>query len=129
MRQSGGRWTRWHRPLLLAAGWLFTVLGAAGLVLPLLPGTVFLILAAWCFSRSSPRFEAWLIGHPRLGPHVRRWRETGSIARPVKYVACLSMAASFGIAAIGGAPPWALAIIALCLLGCGAYVATRPEPR
>ena len=71
---------RWSRPLLFALGWIFTALGVAGLVLPLMPGTVFLILAAWCFSRSSPRFEAWLVGHPKLGPHVLRWRETGVCA-------------------------------------------------
>ena len=78
----------WQRPLYLAAGWLCTLLGIVGLVLPVMPGTVFLIAAAWCFSRSSPRFEEWLIGHPQLGPQVVRWRRTGSIARRVKYIAC-----------------------------------------
>ena len=61
---------RFRRPLLFAAGWIFTALGVVGLILPLMPGTIFLILAAWCFSQSSPRFEAWLLGHPRLGPQV-----------------------------------------------------------
>lgn len=118
---------RWHRPLLFAAGWVFTALGIVGLILPLMPGTVFLILAAWCFSRSSPRFEAWLVGHPRLGPHVRRWRETGAIARRAKYLACGSMALSFGLLTRTSAPPIALVTTALCLIGAGAYVASRPE--
>ncbi|WP_353182247.1 YbaN family protein [Bosea sp. (in: a-proteobacteria)] len=118
---------RWPRPLLFALGWVFTALGAAGLVLPLMPGTVFLILAAWCFSRSSPRFEAWLVGHPKLGPHVLRWRETGAIARRAKYLACGSMALSFFLLTLTSAPPVALAATAICLIGAGAYVASRPE--
>ncbi len=110
---------RWPRPLLFALGWIFTALGVAGLILPLMPGTVFLILAAWCFSRSSPRFEAWLVGHPRLGPHVLRWRETGAVARRAKYLACGSMALSFALLTQTSAPPVALATAAICLLGAG----------
>lgn len=118
---------RWPRPLLFALGWIFTALGVAGLILPLMPGTVFLILAAWCFSRSSPRFEAWLVGHPKLGPHVLRWRETGAIARRAKYLACGSMALSFVLLTQTSAPPVALATAAICLLGAGVYVASRPD--
>ena len=69
------------RPFLFALGWVFTLVGIAGIFLPLVPGVVFLILAAACFARSSPRFEAWLLGHTRLGPPIRRWRETGAIPR------------------------------------------------
>ncbi|CAM5768038.1 YbaN family protein [Bosea minatitlanensis] len=118
---------RWPRPLLFALGWVFTALGVAGLILPLMPGTVFLILAAWCFSRSSPRFEAWLVGHPTLGPHVRRWRETGAIARRAKILACGSMALSFVLLTLTPAPPIALIVTAICLIGAGIYVASRPE--
>ena len=118
---------RWPRPLLFALGWVFTALGVVGLILPLMPGTIFLIAAAWCFSQSSPRFEAWLIGHPKLGPHVLRWRQTGAIARRAKYLACGSMALSFALLTRTSAPPIALAVTALCLIGAGAYVATRPE--
>ncbi len=118
---------RWPRPLLFALGWVFTALGVVGLILPLMPGTIFLIAAAWCFSQSSPRFEAWLLGHPRLGPHVLRWRETGAIARRAKYLACGSMLLSFALLTQTSAPPIALATAALCLIGAGLYVASRPE--
>ncbi|PZU90825.1 MAG: DUF454 domain-containing protein [Chelatococcus sp.] len=118
----------WSRPLLLAAGWIFTFVGAIGLVLPLLPGTVFLILAAWCFTRSSPRFEAWLLGHPRLGPRVRHWRETGSIDRRAKVLALGAMALSFGLVMLSGAPPVALWASGGSLLAAAAYVASRPPP-
>ncbi len=116
-----------RRPFLFIAGWVFTALGTAGLLLPLMPGTIFLILAAWCFSQSSPRFEAWLLGHPRLGPQVRRWREAGTIDRRVKYIACGSMLLSFAILTRTSAPPIALWATGACLLAAGAYVASRPE--
>ncbi len=128
MAEAPRQGPNWRRPLLLAAGWLLTALGIAGLVLPLMPGTLFLIGAAWCFSRSSPRVEAWLLGHERLGPHVVRWRETGSITRKAKYLACGSMLLSFALVAMTDAPPVALAATAACLIGAGAYVASRPEP-
>ncbi|KRE12917.1 hypothetical protein ASE66_20775 [Bosea sp. Root483D1] len=119
---------RWHRPLYLAAGWLCTVLGIIGLILPLMPGTIFLIAAAWCFSRSSPRFESWLVNHPWLGPQVVRWRQTGAIARRTKYVACGSMLLSFVILAASDAPPIALWLSGAGLIAAGTYVASRPEP-
>ena len=109
------------------ARWIFTAIGVIGLILPLVPGTVFLILAAWCFAQSSPRFEAWLLGHPRLGPQVLRWRETRSIARRVKYIACGSMVLSFGILTQTSAPPVALWVTGACLLAAAVYVASRPE--
>jgi uncharacterized membrane protein YbaN (DUF454 family) len=117
----------WRRPLLSVAGWVFTGLGVIGLILPLIPGTVFLILAAWCFSQSSPRFEAWLLGHPRLGPHIRRWRDTGAIGRRAKYVACGSMVLSFALIAATDAPPIALWVAGAGLIAAASYVASRPE--
>lgn len=118
---------RWRRSLLLAAGFFFTTLGAIGIALPVMPGTVFLILAAWCFSQSSPRFEMWLLDHPRLGPHVRRWRDTGAISRGTKWIACGSMVFSFALVAVTDAPPIALWVTGAGLLAAGVYVASRPE--
>jgi uncharacterized protein len=116
----------WHRPFVFALAWVFLGLGIVGLFLPLVPGTLFLILAGACFTRSSPRFEAWLLDHPRLGPPVRRWRETGAIPRPAKAFTVVSLAASALIVAISDAPVAAKIACPLLFVAVALYVVTRP---
>ncbi len=115
------------RPFLFALGWVFTLVGIAGIFLPLVPGVVFLILAAACFARSSPRFEAWLLGHKRLGPPIRRWRETGAIPRYGKILSSVAMAASWLILFATSAPAAAKAGSLAAMLAAAAYVLTRPD--
>lgn len=72
----------------LTLGWLFVALGFIGALLSLMPTTIFLILAAGCFTRSSPRFEGWLLDHPEFGPALRAWRDDGAIGPRAKIMAC-----------------------------------------
>ena len=76
MAQDSPRTSRhwWVRYLLMAVGWVSVVLGVIGIFLPVLPTTPFLLLAAACFARSSPRFYQWLINHRQLGPWIRDYR-------------------------------------------------------
>jgi uncharacterized membrane protein YbaN (DUF454 family) len=78
----------------LAAGFLFLAIAAVGLILPVLPATPFLLLAAACFARSSERFYLWLVRHPSFGPLVLEWREHGSIPYRTKLWAIALMSAS-----------------------------------
>jgi uncharacterized membrane protein YbaN (DUF454 family) len=113
--------------VLFVLGWVLLAAGAAGIFLPLVPGTLFLILAAACFARSSPRFEAWLLTHPRFGPPVRKWRERGAIPRAIKVIACLSLATSWLLLYATGAPE-AVRIGCLVLFAAVAiFIVTRPE--
>ncbi len=115
------------RPLFLVGGVLLTVVGVIGVVTPGWPGTIFLILAAGCFARSSPRLEAWLLGHPRLGPSVVAWRENGAIPRKIKYIAIGSMIVSFAIVLwINLSAVWTV-IVGVSLLASALYVGSRPE--
>ncbi len=72
--------------VLAILGLISLVLGIAGIFLPLLPTTPFLLLSAWFFVRSSPRLYAWLMDHPRLGPYIRNFRENRALPLRVKVV-------------------------------------------
>ncbi|MFG1479329.1 YbaN family protein [Xanthobacter sp. V4C-4] len=116
-----------YRQALFAAGVVFLVVGAIGMVVPMLPGTVFLILAAWCFTRSSPRFEAWLLTHRYLGPSVRRWRETGAIPLAAKLLALSSFVGTFSGSWYFGAPPGALIALGVLFAALAVFILTRPS--
>ena len=83
---------RFTRAVWFAFGWLAVGLGTLGIVVPGLPTTVFFIVAAACFSRSSPRFEQWVLDRPGIGPMVRDYRSGLGMPRSAKTVAISSIA-------------------------------------
>ncbi|WP_412774629.1 YbaN family protein [Nitrobacter sp.] len=116
------------RYVFLVLGIGFVALGFIGAFLPVLPTTPFLILAAACFARSSPRLENWLLRHPRFGPLLRGWRERGAIPVKAKLMALGGTALGFVLLWLGSHPgPWLMAAVALIMLTGLAYVFTRPS--
>jgi uncharacterized membrane protein YbaN (DUF454 family) len=115
------------RHLWLSLGVASLACGASGIVLPLVPTTPFLLLAAYAFARSSPRLHDWLLNHPRFGRMIGDWRRHGSIARRVKGTAVavmgLTLAASWSI----GFAPWVIAGQAVALGAVAAFIVTRPD--
>ncbi|MBM0141543.1 hypothetical protein ALQ53_01533 [Pseudomonas cannabina] len=99
MAQDAPRTSRhwWVRYLLAAVGWLSVALGVIGIFLPVLPTTPFLLLAAACFARSSPRFYHWLINHRQLGPWIRDDLEGNGIPLKGKVYAIGMMWASISL--------------------------------
>lgn len=112
----------------LALGFLMLLLGVIGAFLPVMPTTVFIILAAWFFGRSSPRIEAWLLGHPTFGPALLNWRDRGAIPPRAKMAASAGMVAGYALFWWSARPGWPLAAgVALFMLGCAAFVLSRPD--
>lgn len=84
--------SRWVRSLWLTLGLACVGIGALGVVLPGLPTTPFLVLAAACFLRSSRRLYERVLAHPTFGPSVRAWRESGTLPAATKWTALGTMA-------------------------------------
>ena len=115
------------RFLWLTGGGLALALGILGVWLPVLPTTPFMLVAAACFARSSPRLHGWLLGHPLFGPPIRNWEENGAISRGAKRLAVGSMAAVFAVSLWLALPGWVLAAQAtLMAIGAG-FILTRPD--
>lgn len=120
---------RLARGVWLALGLICVTLGFIGAVVPLMPTTVFLIVAAASFARSSPRLEAWLLDHPRFGSTLRAWRRNRAIPRAAKVMACLGMTTSLALFWWSAHPHWPLLLLVAMILGlCAAYVVSRPSP-
>jgi uncharacterized membrane protein YbaN (DUF454 family) len=83
----------------MAVGAVSVGLGALGIFLPLLPTTPFLLLAATCFARSSPRFYGWLLEHRILGRYIRDYRRGGLTVR-AKFVTVGMLWLTIGVSAL-----------------------------
>ncbi len=109
---SGGV-LRW---LWFGLGWVAVAIGSIGIVVPGLPTTVFFIIAAACFSRSSPRFEQWVLTRPGIGPMVRDYRAGLGMPRRAKVAAIASITVVCGLSALFVAQWW----LRIVILGLGA---------
>ena len=114
------------RPLWMAAGIVCLVLGWIGMVLPVMPGFVFLLGALFCFARGNPKWEARMLDHPTYGPALRDWREHRRIARKSKYAAVCLMAVAAVVTGWEAGFPVAIVPIAIMAL-VGGWIWTRPE--
>lgn len=85
------------RPLWVALGFALCGVGFLGLWLPLLPSTVFFVLAAGAFAKGDPRWEAWLLSRPVIGSLVSDYREGRGMPLRAKWFACACIALSIGL--------------------------------
>jgi hypothetical protein len=107
-----------RKGLLISAGVLSVGLATAGIFLPLLPTTPFLLLAAACFIRSSDRLYRWLITHKWFGPYIKNYREHKAITKRAKVVILLLLWGTLGYTAIGVISALAARVL-LLLIGVG----------
>lgn len=115
------------RYFYLALGILCVGLGVIGAFLPVMPTTVFFIVALWAFSLSSQRLETWLLEHRRFGPPLVAWRAHRVIPLPVKLTAWISMLVSLGIMLFARAPLWAIGSAAALMAVGAIYIARCPS--
>ena len=113
--------------LYLSLGVLSALLGVIGIAVPLMPTVPFMLLAAFLFARSNPRWEAKLLADPRFGPHILAWREKRAIGRKGKIAAIVGLSGSGigGLILLDGG--WRFVPIAIAII-CGTWIATRPDP-
>lgn len=110
-------------------GGLSLGLGVLGAFLPLLPTTCFILLAAWAFSKSSPRFYRALCNHSLFGGIIRDWQTHRAMSIKTKVIASLSIVASFSLTLLLVSIPtilmWGLLILMAVLMICIALINTK----
>ena len=107
---------------------IFVTLGFIGALLPGMPTTVFLILAAWSASKGWPQVDAWLLNHPKYGSTLRSWRENGTVPRKAKWFASIMMLISGIMMLLTNAPLLVKLFTDLTMLIVAIWLWLRPEP-
>ena len=120
--------TRAAKLTWLIVGVVSLALGALGILLPLLPTTPLVLLAAFSFARSSDRLHDWLINHNVFGALIDNWRRYGAISRRAKVVSVVSMVAILGISLVAAVPAYVVGIQVVVLGAAAAFILSRPLP-
>ncbi|WP_207063155.1 YbaN family protein [Motiliproteus sp. SC1-56] len=116
------------RLLYISLGFLCLLLGLVGVVLPLLPTTPFVILAAFCFSRGSDRLHRLLLNHRLFGPLIRQWEAHGVIPLRIKWLSTTMMLLMVGYPVLfKSLPLWADVGMGGVVLLALAYIWSRPS--
>lgn len=102
-------------------------LAGVGIVLPLLPTTPFVLLAAFFASKGSPAFAQWLDEHPRFGPAIANWRHNRAVPARAKGLACAMMAVSWSLLCLSGASVTVLLVSGVFLGGSACFLLSRPS--
>ncbi len=116
---------RW---LLLTLACVSLATGVAGIFIPGLPTTVFILIAAWAAARSSPRLYAWLLAHRLFGPMIINWENGGAVSRRAKWSATVAMGACIGIIFYTAHRLWVAEVVTGIMLTVLLWLWLRPEP-
>ncbi len=119
-----GMKTLFWRSLVL----IFVLLGFIRALLPGMPTTVFLILAAWATFKGWPQMDAWLLNHPKYGATLRAWRENGTVPRKAKWFASIMMFISAVVMLFTNAPLAVKIFTDVTMLAVAIWLWLRPEP-
>ncbi|MEN8239644.1 MAG: YbaN family protein [Actinomycetota bacterium] len=120
------------RTVLLVLGWIWVGVAFVGIIAPIIPTTGPILLAAFFFSKSSERFDAWLVNNRFFGSIVRDWRRGEGFTVRAKAIAVSAIIISFGVTTVFALGDAHLSIrIGMWLLAfaIASYVVTRPTKR
>lgn len=116
-----------RRGVYFSVGAVSVVLGLIGIVVPLWPTTCFLLLAGWCFARSSPRAERWLHENRLFGKYLHDYRERGIISARVRHTSLTVLWLSIGVSAyLLASRLWAVALLLLVATAVTAHLYSLP---
>ncbi|MEW6583829.1 MAG: YbaN family protein [Actinomycetota bacterium] len=119
---------RWVRVLAWCGGTAALLVGAVGVVVPVLPTTPFVLLAAGCYARASTRVHRRLVGHPRFGPLIGEWRRHRSIPHRTKLFALAVMPSSIALSIwLMRGHPWVQGMLAATALAVGGWLWRVPS--
>lgn len=120
-------WNDVRRMLWIALAYAALGLGLVGIVVPGLPTTPFVLVAAWAAAKSSRTLHAWLLDHRLFGPMVRDWQARGAVSRRAKRMAT-GMMALCAVIMFATAPKWWMAATGTaCMAAVAAWLWRRPE--
>lgn len=118
--------SKFAKGFFLLAGCLCVGLGILGVLLPIVPTTPFLLLAAACYARSSERFYVWLLTNRIFGSYIRDWRDNRGLSLPVKVWVISVLAATMGISIYFVPLNPVRILLALTGLGVSTYILRLP---
>lgn len=114
------------RPIYLVVGLLCVAVATIDLFIPGAPSTVFVLVSLWCFKRSSPRLEHWLLHRSPFGPALLDWERDRSMSRRNKILALaglwLGIGGSIALLVVRHRSPYVIAVLALCGVGVTVFL-------
>ncbi len=108
-------------------GLTLVALGIVGIMLPVMPTTIFFILALTCFTRSSPALAHWLLNHPRYGITLQQWQAHKVVPTKAKCYAAIGMLIGFIFLLHSTAPIWVVYLVAAIEITVMIYLILRPS--
>jgi uncharacterized membrane protein YbaN (DUF454 family) len=119
------------KPVWMVVGIFFSGLGIAGIILPMMPGLVFFILASYCFAKGSPKLLRKLLSHPHIGPQIMDWKRGKGMRMRTKLLAIALVTLSLSFSAVFMVKPlyvkWIIFISIIAIDGYILSVKTRKD--